>query len=431
MESYNLVSLFGTFLLIVIAWSLSKDRRIINWRVVLWGTILQFVFALFVFVIPAGARFFLFINDVIVKVLNSATEGSRFLFGRLALPPGEDGSLGFILAFQALPTIVFFASLMAILYHIKVMPVVIKFFSSIFTRFMRISGAESLCASSNIFVGIESALTIRPHLSRMTESELCTILTAGMATVASSVLALYTFILKDQFSTIAGHLVSASILSAPAAVVMSKLILPETGSPETLGERVEPHYEPYSNAIEALIKGANDGVRLIVGIVALLLACLGLVALIDLVLVGSGGWINGVTGITIDWSLKGLLGYIAYPFTLIIGVPASDAMEIARLIGERAVVTEVKAYQDLAVLLKDGVLTDPRSAFLATYALCGFAHFASLSIFVGGIVALAPDRTADLSRVGLRAFIAATLATLMTASVAGVFFTNSSILFGG
>ncbi len=431
MESYNLVSLFGTFLLIVIAWSLSKDRRIINWRVVLWGTILQFVFALFVFVIPAGARFFLFINDVIVKVLNSATEGSRFLFGRLALPPGEDGSLGFILAFQALPTIVFFASLMAILYHIKVMPVVIKFFSSIFTRFMRISGAESLCASSNIFVGIESALTIRPHLSRMTESELCTILTAGMATVASSVLALYTFILKDQFPTIAGHLVSASILSAPAAVVMSKLILPETGSPETLGERVEPHYEPYSNAIEALIKGANDGVRLIVGIVALLLACLGLVALIDLVLVGSGGWINGVTGITIDWSLKGLLGYIAYPFTLIIGVPASDAMEIARLIGERAVVTEVKAYQDLAVLLKDGVLTDPRSAFLATYALCGFAHFASLSIFVGGIVALAPDRTADLSRVGLRAFIAATLATLMTASVAGVFFTNSSILFGG
>ncbi len=430
MEWYNLVSLGGTLILLLLAWLLSADRRVFNWRVVVWGTLLQFLFAFFIFLLPLGPRLFLLINDGVVKVLDSAVEGARFLFGPLAIPPGEKGSLGFILAFQALPTVIFFASLMASLYHLRVMPVVIKGFSRLFTRFMAISGAESLCVSSNIFVGIESAFTVRPYLIRMTDSELCTILTAGMATIASSVLALYTFILRDTFPTIAGHLVSASILSAPAALVMSKIILPEKGRPETFGKDVNPRYETYSNVIEALIKGANDGVRLVVGIGAVLVALLGLVSLLNLLLALTGRALEAIYPLGLEWSLEAILGYLSYPLALIIGVPPEDAMAIGRLIGERAIVTEVKAYQDLSLLLSTGALVHPRSAFLAAYALCGFTHVASLSIFVGGIAALVPERIGDLSRVAVRAFIAATLATLMTASVAGTFFSEASILLG-
>lgn len=432
---YNLISFAGIFILMAFAGVLSTNRRVINWRVVIWGTLLQFIFAMFIFIVPAGSKIFLLINDAVVKVLDCATAGTRFLFGRLALPPGmknEAGeeSIGFILAFQALPTIIFFASLMAMLYYIGIMLRIIKIFSKVFTRFMRISGAESLSVSSNIFVGIEANITVLPYLKGMTRSELCTILTAGMSTTASSVLALYVFILQAQFPTIAGHLVSASILSAISAIVMSKLIMPETEKPETLGIDVIPHYEKESTIIEAIIKGANEGVKMVVGIAALLLAFLGIVALIDFFLTSIGLKVNNLFGTHVDWSLKGLLGYLFYPFTFLIGVPLSDAFEIAKLIGERAVLTEVKAYQDLAVLFSSDALKNPRSAVLATYALCGFAHVASLAIFVGGTAALIPERTRDLSAVGIRALIAATLATLMTAAVAGTFFTEGSILLG-
>jgi CNT family concentrative nucleoside transporter len=429
----NIISLIGAFLLIIFAWALSSNRKVVNWRVIFWGLAMQFGFALFVFVLPAGVKFFLYLNRIVVGILDSAGAGTRFVFGRLALPPGATGeageqSLGFILAFQALPTVVFFASIMAGLYYLGLMTRLIRLFARAFTRLMRISGAESLCVSSNIFVGIESALTIRPYLGAMTRSELCTVLTAGMATIASSVLALYVFILRGEFPTIAAHLVSASVLSAPAAVVMSKLIMPETGEPVTLGRDVAPEYERESSLIEALIKGANEGLKLVLGIAALLLAFLGLVALLDLVLVRAGSWANGLTGLTLDWSLKGLLGYVFYPFTLVIGVPPSDAREIARIIGERLVATEVKSYQDLAAAISSGTLHDPRSAFLAAYALCGFAHVASLAIFVGGIAALVPGRTADLSGVGLRALLAATLACLMTAAVAGTFYWPGALM---
>jgi CNT family concentrative nucleoside transporter len=435
MELYNIVSFGGIFVLMGFAWLFSSNHRTINWRVIFWGVSLQLLFALFIFVIPAGSRIFLVINDIVVKILDSATAGTRFLFGRLALPPGTtneagETSLGFFLAFQALPTIIFFAALVGVLYYLRIMPLLIRGFAYLFTKLMRISGAESLCASSNIFVGIESALTIRPHLNEMTRSELCTILTAGMSTIASSVLALYVFILKEQFPTIAGHLVSASILSAPAAVVMSKLILPETETPTTLGVRIKPHYEQEGNIIEAIINGANSGIRLLVGIVALLLAFLGLVALCNLVLGFIGGYLNSWFSLGIDWSIEGLLGYLLYPFTLIIGVPPADAVAIAKLIGERTVLTEVYSYQQLAQLLSAGTLQHTRSTVITTYALCGFAHVASLAIFVGGIAALAPKRIKTLSQLGLRALIAATLACLMTAAVAGTFFTQSSILLG-
>lgn len=432
---FNLVSFAGIFILMAFAWLLSSNRKVVNWRVIIWGCILQLVFAVFIFVLPAGADLFMFINDILIKVIDVASSGTKFLFGRLALPPGTtnewgEESLGFIFAVQVLPQIIFFASLMAVLYYIGFMSWLIKIFARIFTKLMKVSGAEALCTSSNIFVGIESATTVRPYLERMTRSELCTILTAGMATIASTVLAIYVLILQKQFPAIAGHLVSASFLSAPAAIIMSKILLPETESPETLGMDVKPFYKKESSIIEAIINGANAGLKLAVGVVALLIAFLGLVALVDFFFTGAGAKVNGIINMNIDWSLKGLLGYIFYPFTLIIGVPPSDAFEISKIIGERTIVTETKAYMDLANLISTGTLHNPRSAFLATYALCGFAHVASLAIFVGGIAALVPKRTADLSAVGPRALLAATLACLMTASVAGTFFSGGSILLG-
>ncbi len=432
---YNLISFAGIFILMAFAWLISTNRKVINWRVIFWGTLLQLVFALFIFVIPAGSKVFLFVNDAVVKLLDSATAGTKFVFGRLALPPGTkneigEESLGFILAFQALPTIIFFASLMGLLYYSGVMPFLIRTFSRMFTRLMRISGAESLSVSSNIFVGVEANMTVLPYLGKMTKSEFCTILAAGMSTTASSVLALYVFILQKQFPAIAGHLVSASILSAIAAIVLSKIIMPETEKPETLGVETLPYYKKESSIMEAIINNANEGVKMVVGIVALLLAFLGLVALSDFLLSGAGMRLNNILGIQMDWSLKGILGYLFYPFALIIGVPAPDAFEISKLIGERAVLTEVKAYQDLAALLSANALKNPRSAVLAAYALCGFAHIASLAIFVGGTAALVPHRTKDLSSIGFRALIAATLACLMTAAVAGTFFSSGSILLG-
>ncbi len=429
------VNIIGIFVLLGLAWGLSKHRQIINWRVVGWGLGLQMFFALFVFVIPAGSRFFLLVNDLVIAVLDSAFEGTYFVFGRLAVGPGAtdpygQASLGFLLAFQALPTIIFFAALMAILYHLGIMNRIIQGFSWLFFRLMKISGAESLSASANIFVGIESALVIRPHLKSMTKSELTTILTVGMATVASSMLAVYILMLRDQFPTIAGHLVSASIMNVPAAIIMSKLLYPETETPETLGLQVKPEHEKAPNLIAAVITGANHGVKLIVGIVALLLAFLGLVALIDKILLLLGGQINMLFNISVDWTLEGLLGYLFYPLTLALGIPSQDATVISKIIGSRAIVTEVTAFQNLSAVLESGIVLEPRTVVVTTYALTGFAHVGSLAIFVGGIAALEPKRLADLSRLGFRALLAATLATLLTAAVAGLFFQEGSVLFG-
>jgi len=435
MELYNLVSLLGIFLLAGFAWLCSANRKVINWRVILWGIGLQFLFAFFIFVVPVGAKFFLLVNKVVLAILESATEGTKFLFGRLALPPGainEQGetSLGHFLAFQALPTVIFFAALVGALYYLRIMPLLIRAFSYVFTRLMRISGAESLCASSNIFVGIESALVIQPHLRKMTRSELVTILSACMGTIASTVLALYVSFLRGVLPTIAGHLVSASVLSAPAAVVMAKLIMPETEKPETLGIDVKPYYEQEDNLIMAIINGSYSGLRFLGGIVALLLSFLGIVALINLVLGQLGIPLSNWLGLNIDLSLENLLGYVFYPFTVILGIPPDDAFKLSQVLGERTILTEVFSYRHLSELMTNGELVHPRSAIIASYALCGFAHVASLAIFVGGIGALVPSRLKDLSRLGLRALLAATLACLMTGAVAGTFFTHSSILLG-
>jgi len=435
MTVYNFVSFLGIFIIAGFAWLLSTNRKVVNWRVVGWGIGLQFLFAFFVFVVPAGTKFFLVVNRVVVTLLDSASAGTRFVFGRLALPPGTIGdagetSLGSILAFQGLATVIFFAALIGALYYLGVMPFFVRLFARVFTKLMRVSGAESLCVSSEVFVGVESSLVIRPHLANMTRSELTTILTAGMSTIASTVLAVYVFLLHNEIPAIAGHLVSASVLAAPATLVISKLLMPETEKPDTLGLDIKPHYEKEENLILAIINGAWNGLRLLGGIITLLLAFLGLLALLDLILGFCGGYFNNWFGWNVDWSFRTFLGYLFYPFTLVLGVPPSDAFSIAKVIGERTVATEVASFQHLSGLLAQGALQSPRSALIGSYAICGFAHVASLAIFVGGIGALAPSRYKDLSRLGFRALVAATLVGLMTAAVAGTFFTGSSILLG-
>ena len=415
---YNLVSFSGLFGFMIIAWLFSNDKKNINWRVICWGLVLQFSFAIFIFIVPFGTTIFLAINTFVVQILDCAASGSKFVFGRLASGPGAEDSLGFILAFQAFPTIIFFSALVSLLYYCNIMPRIISFFARIFTSLMKISGAEALAASANIFVGVESAFTVKPYIKGMTRSELCTMLTASMATVASNVLALYVFTLRDVFPTIAGHLITASILSAPAAIIMSKLIFPESGTPVTLGRDIKPYYEKPENYFVAIINGSKEGVKVIVGIASLLIAVLGMTALLDLFL----GYIYA------GLSLKTILGYLAYPLTYLLGVVPADVDKIALLIGEKLVLTEVVAYQDLARLLADGTLTSPRSAVIAAYALCGFTHIASMAIFVGGISSLAPEKTKELTEVAFRALIAATLACLMTGSIAGVFYTGSSLL---
>lgn len=427
---YNVISFIGIAAFIGIAWLFSTNRKKVNWQLVGAGIGLQLIFAIFIFRVPAGTKIFLILNDLVVKIVDASAAGARFVFGSLALPPGVEGSHGFILAFQALPSIIFFSALISLLYYSNIMPLVIRSFASLFCRVLKLSGAESVTVASNIFVGIESAFTIRPHIAGMTRSELNTMLTAGMATVASNVLALYVFTLRDVFPMIAGHLVSASLLSAPAAVVMSKILLPEEGIPETFGVSIKPHYNREANIFEAIINGANAGVKVIVGVAALLIAVLGLVALADMVLVLIGSKINLLFHSSIDFSIKGLLGCLFYPFTFLMGVDPHDVKTVAGIVGERTVATEITGYQHLAQAITQGVLSNPRSIIITTYALCGFAHFASMAIFVGGISALAPAQTRTLSRIGFRSLCAATLACLITACVAGVFTTNSSLLIG-
>jgi CNT family concentrative nucleoside transporter len=426
MTIYNGISAVGLLCLIGFLILFSRSKRSISVRVIIWGIVLQVLFALFVFLVPFGSRFFLVLNDVTMQVIEGALEGVRFLFGPLALSPGQPGSIGFILAFQALPSIIFFAALMELLYYVGIMERLIALFARVFVKVMGISGAESLCASAQIFLGIESNLTIRPYLKEMTRSELMVVLTTGMATIASSVLGFYVIILSGIFPTAAGHLISASILLAPAAIIASKMIFPETDTPLTRGKIVSVEYKKAGNPIEAIINGSMTGVKMVVGIAALLIAFIGLVALFDSGLAYLGKVLGSAFGRQIDITLNTILGYVFYPFTVAMGVPLEDAPQIARILGERIIMTEVKSYQDLSLLVKAGKIANPRSIFIATYALCGFAHIPSLAIFVGGTSTLVPERTKDIAVIGLWALFAANIACFMTGALAGIFYTGQA-----
>ncbi|HEV7474890.1 MAG TPA: nucleoside transporter C-terminal domain-containing protein [Pyrinomonadaceae bacterium] len=422
---HHAVSVVGFIVFAGIAWLLSSNRRRIAWRTIAWGVGLQFLIGLIIFRLPVSHRVFLWLNDAVLVLLNASKSGSVFLFGPLAASPGETGSVGFILVFQVLPVVIFFAAFTAMLYHLRVLQIFVRLFARLFHRTMKISGAESLSSAANIFVGIESALVIRPYLEKMTRSELLLVLTTGMATVASSTLGIYVAFLSPQFPQIAGHLLSASILAIPASVVIAKLLIPETETPETLAA-VPPEDDSTRsrNLISAIIEGAMDGLKLAAGISALLIAILGIVALVDKILGAASAWL----GMSEPLSLVRMLSWFFYPFAFLMGLQLSDVPTAARLLGERVILTEVFSYNHLAQLISSGQISDPRTVVILSYALCGFAHAAAVAIFVGGTAALAPSRRDDLASLGLRALLAATLATLMTGCVAGIFSSGEGVL---
>jgi concentrative nucleoside transporter, CNT family len=414
MSIYNLISLVGIFVLMFLAWGVSKNRRKVNWRLIFWGVVFQLAFASFVFLVPGGRQGLWVASQTITKLIESGSVGSEFVFGKLATGAG-DKSIGFILAFQALPVIIFFSALMAVLYYLQIMPIIVRAFAWFFARAMRVSGAESLYTASQIFGGVEVATTIRPYLTRMTNSELHCLMTAGLATVAVNVLVIYIMFMGGVFNDIAGHLVCASILGAPAALISAKLVWPEDGVPETLGHIPPIVYKPGDGLTDSVINGAMDGVKLIVGIVALLIAFLGLLALVNLIL-----------GAIVGMNLQQMLGYVFWPLSLIMGVPPEDARKVGELLGLRAIATEIPSYQQLAELIRQGNIQE-RSALIAVYSLCGFAHVASVAIYVGGTAALIPQRRSDLAKVAWRALIAGTIASLMIGAVAGTVYTHQPI----
>ncbi len=423
MSVWNLYSLIGALGIVVLAWLTSGSRRRFPWRTVGGGLTVLLIMGVIIFWWAPFRGVLLGLNRLVVQLIAAADEGARFLFGPLAVSPPEEGSIGFIVAFQVLPAVVFFSVLTALLYYFGWLPACIRILARSIYRVMRLSGAETLAAVSNIFVGIESALMVRPYLERMTRSELMLVLTAGMSTIASTVLTFYVRMLESVFPLIAGHLISASFLSVPAAVLIAKVLVPEEAHPETHG-RIPPtaRVVPAEHWMGSVIWGAMEGVKLAVGIGALLIGILSLVRLCDMVLAASTGWVVHLLGSgDAGWTLRDLARWVAYPLVMFLGLPPSEWGPAAQLIGERWLLTEVVAYQDLAAMARAGTLS-PRALLVLSYALCGFTHFASVAIFVGGIAALAPARRDDLARLSWRAFWGATLATLLTGCVAGVFY---------
>jgi len=412
----RLISFIGILAFAAIAWALSEHRRQVPWRTVLVGLALQLALGALVFLAPPTRIALLWLNDGVATLLGVSLEGARFVFGPLVAGPGQPGSIGFVLAFQVLPIAIFFSALTAAAYRLGLLQPVVRAFGWLFHRTLGISGAEAMSSAANLVVGVESALAIRPYLARMTRSELLVVLATGMATVASTVLGLYMFTLQGVFPAIGGHLISATLISIPAAIVVAKLLIPETGVPETAGALPPQPSSDEGGVMAAVLAGETEGVKQVVGIAAGLIAILGLVALVDVGFAAGSRWLGLAEPIT----LTGLLGLAFTPFAALLGLDRQDIAAAARLLGVRAVQTEFVAFQQLATLAGQGSLT-PRTVVIMSYALCGFAHLASLAIFVGGTAALVPERRKDLAALGAKALLAATLATLMTASVAGVF----------
>jgi len=414
-----LFGFMGLAILIGIAAAFSDNRKRIDWKLVGAGVGLQLVFALIVIVLPGGRQFFEAISKVFVTVIGFASEGAIFVFGTVGDPASN---LGFIFAFQVLPTIIFFASLMSVLYHIGIMQKIVQAMAWVMFKVMRISGSESLSVAANVFVGqTEAPLVVRPYIARMTQSELLTMMVGGMATIAGGVLAAYITLLGggDEALRIyyAKHLLSASVMAAPATIVLAKILKPESEESMTRGS-VRIHVEKTAtNVIEAAANGAADGVRLALNVGGMLIAFIALIALINYPL----GWLGDISGLETvlgePLSLSLVLGYLLCPLAWAIGVPTQDIVAVGGLIGEKIVTNEFVAYYSLNEI--QSTLT-PKARLISTYALCGFANFASIAIQLGGIGGLAPERRSDIARFGLRAVLGGALATMMTATIAGV-----------
>jgi concentrative nucleoside transporter, CNT family len=397
----RLLSLVGLVVILGIAYLFSTDRKAIRGKTVVWGLVLQLLFALFVLKTSVGQLVFAWLGAKINRLLQFSFVGSQFLFGKLGLPGGGGDNIGFIFAFQVLPTIIFIAALFAILYYLGVMQLVVKVFAQVMTRLMGASGAESLNVAASIFMGqTEAPLTIRPYLNKMTRSELMTVMTSGMAHISGGIMGAYI-----AFGVEAKHLLAAVIMTAPGTILLAKMLVPETEQPETAGtvRLVVPRTD--ANVIGAAARGTGEGLNLALNVGAMLISFLALVALVNALL--------GIVGL----KLETLLGYVFGPMALIMGVPAKDALTVGNLLGTRMVLNELIAYSQLGPLKAS---LDPRSFTIATYALCGFANFGSIGIQIGGIGALAPERRNDLARLGLRALLAGTFANFMTACIAGL-----------
>lgn len=535
----NVISFLGLFVLIFLAWCISEDRRRFPWRVVIWGLGLQFIFAYLVLVWEPGARIFLKLNDVFNALLSFSKEGAMFVFGPLGTMDSPQ-SIGFIFAFQVLTTIIFFSALLSVLYYLGVMQKIVLLFAKIMSHTMQVSGAESLSNSANIFVGqTEAPLVVRPYIEKMTRSELMAIMVGGFANTAGGVLGAYVMMLVGYFPNIASHLISASLLSAPAAFIFAKVMVPEKEVPLTMGKLSMDVPIEDANVIDAASNGTTVGVQLAINVAAMLISFVALIAMANLAVgwygnffrdgfgfmlinltavgalasfavielkgaprdivtwsflgaltlivillkfgfpnflpgdivrmilfigiavwlpmffqtdrpkpIGVWGWgsvlaaiavsdvayiAGGPMSATSSLSIQLILGWLHWPIAFIMGVPAPDCLAIGKLLGEKLILTEFIAYLDLSTLMGQIAAgkappLDPRSVVILTYALCGFANFASIAIQIGGIAPLAPSRRHDIARLGFKAMVGGALATYMIACIAGTFYTGKSML---
>lgn len=439
--------MLGLALLIGIAFLFSNGKKKINWRLVAMGLVIQIIFGVFVikgdelqsiwFPLGYPKEVFTFLSKIFVKVLSFTSQGSSFIFGNLSIAPGFTDSLGFYFAFQVLPTIIFFSSLMSVLYYLGIMQKVVGAMAWVMVRVMGTSGAESLSNTANIFIGqTEAPLMIRPFIKSLTESELLTIMVGGMATIAGGVMAAYVQMLGQSYAQahniaiqagqvkFAAQLLGASIMAAPAALLISKILFPERGDPVTKGSVKVTTEKNASNVIEAAASGASDGMMLALNIAAMLLAFIALIALFNYLLTGLGN-ITGLHAVCVQrfgqpLNIQLVFGLIFQFLAAGIGVPWNDAFHFGSLLGTKVVLNEFVAYLDMSKLISTHQLVSEKSIMMATYALCGFANFSSIAIQIGGIGSLAPERKKDISKLGLLAVLGGMLSTLMTATISGI-----------
>ncbi|MFI5234282.1 MAG: NupC/NupG family nucleoside CNT transporter [Gemmatimonadales bacterium] len=401
----RLSGLLGLTLIIGVGVLFSSRRSAIKWRIVAWGLGLQFAFAIFVLRVPFGQHLFKTLGDFVTKVLGYSYAGSEFVFGEL----GKRGSsLGVIFAFQILPAIIFISALFAIMYYLGIMQVVVRAFAAVMSRVMGASGAESLNVAASIFMGqTEAPLTVRPFLPTMTQSELMTVMTSGMAHVSGSIMAAYI-----AFGIEARHLLTAVIMTAPGTIMMAKLFQPETEVPETLGKLKHEIPKTDVNVVDAAARGTSEGLHLMLNVIAMLISFLALVALVN----GGFGWLHSY----VPWwpaDMQTVFGWVGRPVAWVMGVSWKDSGVVGSLLGTRAVLNEFIAFSQLGPLK---ATLDPRSFVIASFALAGFANISSVGIQIGGIGALAPNRKGDLAKLGFRAMLAGTLANFLSATIAGM-----------
>ena len=403
----HLTGILGIILILGAAYLFSTDRKALNWKIVGWGITLQFLFAYIVLRFEAGQYFMQQAGDVVNKLLSYANVGSRFVFGAQLTDPA--GPAGFVFAFRVLPTIIFISAFFALLYYLGIMQLIIRGAAWVMTRLMGVSGAESLDVAASIFMGqTEAPLTIRPFIPKLTNSELMTIMTAGMAHVSGGIMAAYI-----AQGVEAKHILGAVIMTAPGTLLMAKMLVPETDNPVSgKNVKIAEVGERESNFLAAIARGTTDGLNLAVNVGAMLIAFLALIALLN----GIMGWLHWKTGV-FPQSLEQVLGWVFAPVAWAIGVPWQDAPSIGSMLGIRMAANELVAFQKLGQIKAQ---LDPRSFTIATYALCGFANLSSIGIQIGGIGALAPERRSDLARLGFRAMLAGTAANLISAAIVGL-----------